>query len=124
MQKGNRTELAFKPMISLQCTSFPDFHLNPGFRTPPQVLPPWNGGKTCKNLTKFFLRLRDICKKYILQKNWSKTTSPGLSSDQHNLQAAIWGRHHQLDDHHRNPNINTEIIEWATNYGAPEESWS
>ena len=28
------------------------------------------------------------------------------SSDPNYLQPAIWGHHHQLDDHHRNPNIN------------------
>ena len=31
---------------------------------------------------------------------------PALSSDQSNLQTPIWGCHRQLDDQHRNPNIN------------------
>ena len=30
---------------------------------------------------------------------------PALSSGQHNLHPAIWGCHHQLDDHYRNPNV-------------------
>ena len=68
------------------------------------------GGKTQKKLAKFFLRLLDAYKKYILQKNWVKTAIPALSSGQSNLQTLIGGCHHQLDDHHRNPNINTEII--------------
>ena len=64
------------------------------------------GGKTKKNWTKFFLRLGDTHKKYILQKNWTKTVNPALSSGPNILQPVIWGHHHQLDDHHRNPNIN------------------
>ena len=64
------------------------------------------GGKTPKKLAKFFLRLRDVYKKYILQKNWTKTAISALSSGQSNLHPPIWGRHRQLDDHHRNPNIN------------------
>ena len=46
----------------------------------------------------------------ILQKNWTKTVNSALSSDTNILRPAIWGHHHQLDDHHRNPNSNTEII--------------
>ena len=64
------------------------------------------GGKTQKKLAKFFLRLRDAYKKYILQKNWFKTVTGALSSGQHNLHPSIWGRHPQLDDQYRNPNIN------------------
>ena len=64
------------------------------------------GGKTQKKLAKFFLRLRDAYKKYILQKNWFKTVTGALSSGQHNLHPPIWGRHPQLDDQYRNPNIN------------------
>ena len=67
-----------------------------------------SGGKTKKKLPKFFLRLRDTYKKYILQKNWSKTAIPALSSGPSNLQQSIWGRHHQLDDQHRNPNMNNK----------------
>ena len=64
------------------------------------------GGKTPQKTANIFLRLLDTYKKYILQKNWSKTVIPALSSGQHNLHPAIWGCHHQLDDHHRNPNDN------------------
>ena len=54
------------------------------------------GGKTPKKRTKFFLRLCDTHKKYILQKKWTKTVNPALSSDPNILQPAIWGHHHQL----------------------------
>ena len=64
------------------------------------------GGKTQKKSAKFFLQLPDTYKKYILQKKWSKTDIPALSSGLNNLHPAIWGCHHQLDDHHRNPNVN------------------
>ena len=55
-----------------------------------------------------FLRLHDTHKKYILQKKWTKTVNPALSSDSNILHPAIWGHHHQLDDQHRNPNINNK----------------
>ena len=45
-------------------------------------------------------------RKYILEKNWSKTTIPALSSGQTENDTPIWGRRHQLDDHNRNPNMN------------------
>ena len=96
-------------MILLQfplCTSIltfaPQFwHYTPSWKK--RLL--WRG-KTQKRLPKFFLRLRDTYKKYILQKIWSKTAIPALSSGPSNLQQSIWGRHHQLDDQHRNPNMN------------------
>ena len=59
-------------------------------------------------MANFFLRLPETYKKYILQKNWTKTVNPVLSSGQHNLHPAIWGCHCQLDDQHRNPNINNK----------------
>ena len=49
-------------------------------------------------------------RKYILEKNWSKTTIPALSSGQTENDTPIWGRRHQLDDQNRNLNNNTEII--------------
>ena len=64
------------------------------------------GVKLKKKLSNFFLRLHDTYEKYTLQKEWVKTTIPALSSDQSNLQTPIWGRHCQLDDQNRNPNIN------------------
>ena len=81
--------------------------------------PPWksgplpkktavSGGKTKKKLPKFFLRLWDTYKKYILQKNWVKTIIPAHSSGQSNLHGSIWGCHRQLDDQHRNPNMNNK----------------
>ena len=54
------------------------------------------GGKTQKKSAKFFLQLPDTYKKYILQKKWSKTDIPALSSGLNNLHPAIWGCHHQL----------------------------
>ena len=66
-----------------------------------------SGGKT-KKKPKFFLRLQDTYRKYILQKKWVKTAIPALSSGPSNLHQSIWGRHHQLDDQHRNPNMNNK----------------
>ena len=45
---------------------------------------------------------------------WRKNGSKGLSSGQINLQP-IWGHGHQLDDRHRNPNINIREIIWLGN---------
>ena len=45
-------------------------------------------------------------RKYILEKNWSKTTIPALSSGQTKDDTPIWGRSYQLDDQNRNPNMN------------------
>ena len=71
-----------------------------------RVYHPLFGGKTHRKWAKFFWRFPDTYKKYILQKNWTETVNPALSSGRHNLHPAIWGRHRQLDDHHRNPNMN------------------
>ena len=102
-------------VISSHC-SFPGLRAGPQFRKSGQPGTPsekktaiWRG-KTKKNWTYFFFRLYDTRKKYILQKNWTKTVNPALSSDSNFLHPAIGGHHHQLDDHYRNPNINTEII--------------
>ena len=43
---------------------------------------------------------------YILQKNWTKTVNPALSSGLNFFPPPIWGHHHQLDDQQRNPNMN------------------
>ena len=56
-----------------------------------------------------------ILLKYISRKNWSKTAIPALSSGPSNLQQSIWGRHHQLDDQHRNPDVKKKDHLWATN---------
>ena len=52
------------------------------------------------------MRPRDTYKKYILQKNWVKTVIPAFSSGQNNLPPSIWGPSRQLDDQHRNTNMN------------------
>ena len=52
------------------------------------------------------MRPRDTYKKYILQKNWVKTVIPAFSSGQSNLPPSIWGPSRQLDDQHRNTNMN------------------
>ena len=44
----------------------------------------------------------------ILQKNWVKTAIGAHSSGQSNLHTPIWGCHRQLDDQHRNPNMNNK----------------
>ena len=54
-------------------------------------------------------------KKHILQKNWSKTIICGLSSGRNNLPQPIWVHSLQLDDRHRNPNINIGEIIWLGN---------
>ena len=64
------------------------------------------GGKTQKKSAKKNLWLHDTHKMYILQKNWTKTVNPALSSGLNFFPPPIWGHHHQLDDHQRNPNMN------------------
>ena len=46
--------------------------------------------------------LRHMYKKYILEKKWSKTTIPALSSGQTENDTPIWGRRHQLDEYMSN----------------------
>ena len=70
----------------------------PGSQGPPTKKTALSGGKTEKNLSKFFWRLANTYKKYIFQKNWVKTVIPALSSGRSNLQRPIWGCHRQLDD--------------------------
>ena len=50
-----------------------------------------------------------------MQKKWSKTVICGLSSGQTNLHPPIWGHGRQLDERHRNPNINIREIIWLGN---------
>ena len=94
--------------------SFPAFRFwnripgNLANQGPPPKEVAFSGGKTKQKLSKFFLWLRDTYKKYILQKNWVKTAIPALSSGQNNLQTPIWGHSRQLDDQHRNPNMNNK----------------
>ena len=45
-------------------------------------------------------------RKYILEKNWSKTTIPALGSGQTENDTPMLGCRHQLDDQNRNPNMN------------------
>ena len=90
----------------------------PGLRVYPQFWKSDQPGTPCKKNVSFggvkhkksgpnnFFRQVHTYKKYILQKKWSKTVIPALSSGQKNLHPAIWGCHHQLDDLHRNPNAN------------------
>ena len=54
-------------------------------------------------------------KKHILQKNWSKTIICGLSSGRNNLPQPIWVHSLQLDDRHRNQNMNIREIIWLGN---------
>ena len=55
------------------------------------------GAKTPQNSVKFFGGLCHMYRKYILEKNWSKTTIPALSSGQTENDTPIWGRRHQLE---------------------------
>ena len=58
-------------------------------------------------------------KNIFCKKNWSKTVICGLSSGQTNLHPPIWGHGRQLDDRHRNPNINIREIIWLGNQLCP-----
>ena len=72
---------------------------------------PIKGAKTSGKYTNFFLQLANIYKIYILQKKWSKSTNPALSSGPNISLPLIWGSHHQLDDQYKEPMVNTKIIE-------------
>ena len=82
------------------------------WKTPP---PPKNdqfrGQKHLEHASNFFSQLPNIYKIYILQKKWSKSTNPVLTSDPNNLLPLIGGCHHQLDDQYKEPMVNTKIIE-------------
>ena len=62
------------------------------------------------DLDQIFLHHKNIYKIYILQKKWSKSTNPALSSGPNISLPLIWGSHHQLDDQYKEPMNNTEII--------------
>ena len=64
------------------------------------------GGVKLKKVCQKILRLHDTHNMYILQKNWTKTVNPALSSGLNFFPPPIWGHHHQLDDQQRNPNMN------------------
>ena len=66
--------------------------------------------RTQKKLTKICLRLRHTYKNYILQNKWPRLVNFSPQSLIYLQQPRTGGRHHQLDDHRRNPNINTKII--------------
>ena len=66
------------------------------------------GEKNPKTLHNFFYGFLIHIKKTFYKKNWVKTALPGLSSGRNNLQTPIRGCHRQLDDQHRNPNMNNK----------------
>ena len=66
----------------------------------------FRGVKMKKSCPTFFCGFVIHMKNTLCKKKWVKTPIPALSSDQSNLQTPIWGRHHQLDDQNKNPNIN------------------
>ncbi len=68
--------------------------------------PCFGGLKPSKTRSNFWGGFVICIEKNILEKNWSKTTIPALSSGQTENDTSIWGRRHQLDDHNRNPNMN------------------
>ena len=79
-------------MISLQLFAPQSWHLLLNFDiTPPAGKNVCFGGVKPKKLCKFFLWLYHVHKKYILQKNWSKTAIPALSSGPSNLPEPIYG---------------------------------
>ena len=75
-------------------------------KAPPLKNDQFRGQKHLENAPKIFY----IYKIYILQKNWSKSTNPALSSGPNISLPLIWGSHHQLDDQYKEPMNNTEII--------------
>ena len=81
---------------------------------------PSQGPKNDRNDPEKIPSPRHTYSKHILQKNWSKMIICGLSSGQTNLHPPIWGHGRQLDDRHRNPNINIrEIILLGNQLGHP-----
>ena len=76
--------------------------LDPGVRKKA----PFQGVKMAKKGCHSLFRPVHMYKKYILKKNWVKTAIPALSSGRNNLPPPIWCCHRQLDDQHRNPNMN------------------
>ena len=67
--------------------------------------------------------LRHTHQKHILQKKWSQTAICGLSSGQTILPQPIWVHSLQLDDRHRNPNINIREIIWLGNQLPKTQRW-
>ena len=53
---------------------------------------------------------RHMYKWYILKKNWQKSVNSTLSTGEKKVPVGIWGCHHQLDNHHKLPMVNTKII--------------
>ena len=78
--------------------------LDPGVRKKA----PFQGVKMAKKGCHSLFRPVHMYKKYILKKNWVKTAIPALSSGRNNLPPPIWCCHRQLDDQHRNPNMNNK----------------
>ena len=68
------------------------------------------GPKTLWIWPKFFPHLPHLYKIYILQKYWSKTTNPALSSGLKKTLPRKSGHHRQLDDQDKEPKIDRKII--------------
>ena len=66
----------------------------------------FGGVKLKKSLPKNFCGSMIPIKCTFCKKNWTKTVNPALSSGLNFFPPPIWGHHHQLDDHQRNPNMN------------------
>ena len=102
---ANSRVASLKQIVISACTAiFAKLELDPGVEKKNCF---WRG-KTHRISPKKFLRPRDTYKKYILQKNWVKTVIPAFSSGQSNLPPSIWGPSRQLDDQHRNTNMNNK----------------
>ena len=67
------------------------------------------GQKHLENAPNFFHSLQTNTK-FTFCKKLSKSTNPALSSGPNYLLLLIWGCHHQLDDQHKEPMVNTKII--------------
>ena len=83
------------------------------------------GTTNTKRVDQFFGSLRIHILNTFCKKKWSELVIPALNSGQNNLHPAIWGCHHQLDDHQRNSNVNNRdhLVGQLTNI-EPETSAS
>ena len=64
--------------------------------------------KLKKSLPNFFCGSMIPIKCTFCKKNWTKTLNPALSSDLNFFPPPISGRHHQVDDQQRYPNMNNK----------------
>ena len=79
-------------------------------RPPLKVTGYFRAKNTLKMTELFSTPSSHIYKIYILQKHWSKSTNPALSSGLKKTLPRTWGHYHQLDDQDKELMIETKII--------------